>query len=242
MIKEIKSNRFGEKAILLTWKNEISSKIIEDINNFKSSILQKKHTQITDFIIGYNSLLLKYNDDFNFSQEIEELKSLYEKRNVTSQNIKFRWEIPVCYDTDFGFDMENLSEKLNLSVDEIIRKHSSADYTVYFIGFLPGFLYLGGLNTSLEINRKATPLLNVPKGSVAIGGKQTGIYPNESAGGWHIIGRTPIDFFNKNEDIPCFANSGDQLRFKPISLEEFKRIEVEIALSQYEITKTVIHD
>jgi inhibitor of KinA len=242
MIKEIKSNRFGEKAILLTWKNEISPKIIEDINNFKGSILQKKKTQIADFIIGYNSLLLKYNDEFNFSQEIEELKSLYGEGNVKSKNTKFRWEIPVCYDTNLGFDTENLSGKLNLSVDEIINIHSSLDYTVYFIGFLPGFLYLGGLDASLEVSRKATPLLKVPKGSVAIGGKQTGIYPQESAGGWHIIGRTPIDFFNKNEDTPCFAKSGDQLHFRPVSIEEYKKIEIEISLKKYELTKTIIHD
>lgn len=242
MIKEIKFDRFGEKAILLTWKNEISPKIIEDINNFKSNILQIKKPQIVDFIIGYNSLLLKYNDDVNFFQEIEELKSLYKERNVKSQNTKFRWEIPVCYDINLGFDIANLSNKLKLSVDEIIQKHSSVDYTVYFIGFLPGFLYLGGLDASLEANRKGTPLLNVPKGSVAIGGKQTGIYPQESAGGWHIIGRTPIDFFNRDEQVPCFAKSGDQLCFKPISVEEFKRIEIEMSLSQYELIKTVIHD
>lgn len=242
MTNDVQYKPFGDSAILITWENTIAPEIIRNINNFKDIIFHQKKEQLVDFIIGYNSLLLKYKVSFNFYGEVQELEELYKLTDNNHQVSTVRWEIPVCYDVDFGFDIEKVSKELNVTVEELIQKHSSTIYTVYFIGFLPGFLYLGGLDVNLEINRKATPILNVPKGSVAIGGKQTGIYPQESAGGWHIIGRTPIDFFNRDEEVPCFAKSGDQVQFKPISRETYEQLEIDISLKQYEIVKKSIHD
>ena len=120
----------------------------------------------------------------------------------------------------FGVDLEVISKEKGLTKEQIITLHSASVYTVYFIGFLPGFLYLGGLNEKLHIPRKSTPRLQIKKGSVAIGGNQTGVYPNESPGGWNIIGNTPISFFDVSKDKPCFAKAGDGIVFHSISVKE----------------------
>lgn len=213
--------QFGEKAILIEWKPVINEAILQDILQFKETILTEEN--IEDIIVGYNSLTLKFEKDIiDFSLKTESLKQLYNRpvKNIKEQ--KTTWEIPVCYDIDFGIDLQELSEKKKLTVSQIIDIHTKPLYTVYFIGFLPGFLYLGGLDTILHTPRKATPRLHVDKGSVAIGGSQTGIYPQESAGGWHIIGQTPVRFFNTDNSSPCFAKSGDQLKFISISKAKFK--------------------
>ena len=152
------------------------------------------------------------------------------------------WKIPVCYDAVFGIDLEAISKEKNLSKEEIIKRHSQAIYTVYFIGFLPGFLYLGGLDESLHVPRKSTPRLQIEKGAVAIGGNQTGVYPTESPGGWNIIGNSPIEFFNPKLETPCFAKAGDKISFKPITIQEFKTIKILVEAGVYQIESEVLYD
>ena len=157
----------------------------------------------------------------NFEKEISKLKDLYS--SITSQDILTSrlWYIPVCYDESFGIDLEVLSQAKKISKKTIVERHTKAIYAVYFIGFLPGFLYLGGLNSDLHLDRKTTPNLNVKKGSVGIGGKQTGIYPQDSPGGWHIIGNSPLELFNPKQNPPCFLKAGDKVKFHPISKSEY---------------------
>lgn len=234
---------FGNASILIEWQAIISEEILNDIILFKEKIQKEKSIVVADFIIGYNSLTLKYTNEIsNYSVEVESLKSIYKQDFKLQKTEKFLWEIPVCYDFEFGIDLDEISEKSNLTIKEIIKLHSEKIYTVFFIGFLPGFLYLGGLDSQLHFDRKPNPRLKVPKGAVAIGGKQTGVYPQESAGGWNIIGRTPIHFFNIKNENPCFAKAGDKIKFKPISLEEFYQTEKEIAENNYIIFKTLLND
>ena len=111
--------------------------------------------------------------------------------------------------------------------------HTAPLYRVFFIGFLPGFMYLGGLDKRLHFPRKATPSLDVKKGAVAIGGEQTGIYPMDSPGGWHVIGHSPLNFFNINEQNPCYFNSGDYIKFIDISIDYYNDISLEIVADNY---------
>ncbi|QTE23905.1 5-oxoprolinase subunit PxpB [Polaribacter cellanae] len=234
---------FGNTAILIEWQAIISEEILNDIILFRDKIQKEKSTLIADFIIGYNSLTLKYTNEIsNYSDETQQLQSIYQQDLKRQQTEKFLWEIPVCYDLEFGIDLRELSEKSNINIEKIIKIHSKKIYTVFFIGFLPGFLYLGGLDSRLYFDRKPNPRLKVPKGAVAIGGKQTGVYPQESAGGWNIIGRTPIHFFNIKNENPCFAKAGDQVKFKAISLDEFYQTEKEITENKYLISKKLLND
>lgn len=224
MLKNVLTyKQFNEKAILIAWESKISEKLLNDILAFKEAILNKQKEKISDIIVGYNSLTLLYdNIIFNASKEIDNLKSIYNNKNTTTIENRYIWEIPVCYNPQFGIDLEELSQQKQLSITEIIQLHTQPLYTVYFIGFLPGFLYLGGLKEKLQTSRKQTPRLQVAKGSVAIGGSQTGVYPQESAGGWNIIGRTHLSFFDIEKPTPCFAKSGDKIKFVAISSEEFQ--------------------
>lgn len=131
--------------------------------------------------------------------------------------------IPVCYDPSLGTDLPWVSSHLNLSLEEIISLHTSVAYRVYMIGFIPGFPYMGTLPEQLEVPRKQTPSLKIPMGSVAIAGKQTGIYPAEVPGGWQVIGRTPLKMFDPSQSPCSFLNAGDLVTFMPITLDAFNQ-------------------
>lgn len=131
--------------------------------------------------------------------------------------------IPVCYDPSLGVDLPWVAAHLNQSMEEIIALHTSIAYRVYIIGFIPGFPYMGILPNALEVPRKQTPSMKIPAGSVAIAGRQTGIYPAEVPGGWQVIGRTPLKMFDPSKSPCSFLKAGDQVQFKPITLEAFNQ-------------------
>jgi inhibitor of KinA len=129
--------------------------------------------------------------------------------------------LPVCYGGEWGADLATVAAHCGISAAEVIALHSGASYRVYAIGFVPGFPYLGGLPAALGMPRRATPRTRVPAGSVGIGGAQTGVYPMATPGGWHLIGRTPVELFRPEASRPCRLSVGDRVRFQPISPEEF---------------------
>ena len=141
--------------------------------------------------------------------------------------------IPVCYeDQEFAPDLEKVALHAKLSKEEVIKLHSSSDYLIYMMGFLPGFPYLGGMNPRLETPRLETPRTKIPAGSVAIGGAQTGLYPVESPGGWNIIGRTPLRLFDVKRKPFFLYEAGDKIRFLPITREEFENFDESLWLAQ----------
>ncbi len=130
-------------------------------------------------------------------------------------------EIPICYGSDFGPDLADVAKLVKLSVDDVIARHAAVTYTVAMLGFMPGFPYLRGLPPELAVPRRATPRTDVPAGSVAIGGAQTGIYPRELPGGWHLIGRTPLNLFDATRHTPTLLRAGQRVRFVPIDAGAF---------------------
>lgn len=130
-------------------------------------------------------------------------------------------DVPVCYGGDFGPDLENLATQHAMNVDDVVHIHTSGDYLVYMVGFMPGFAYLGGLSDEIATPRRSSPRTAVPAGTVGIGGQQTGVYPLESPGGWNLIGRTPLRIFDIARAEPTLLATGDRVRFRSISLEEF---------------------
>ena len=133
-------------------------------------------------------------------------------------------EIPVCYDGEFAPDLGNVARHSSLAEEQVIALHSGGDYFVYFLGFAPGFAYLGGLAGALHVPRLVTPRKQVSAGSVGIGGAQTGIYPNDSPGGWQLIGRTPLRMFDASSEPPSRLQPGDRVRFRRIDRGEFDRL------------------
>ena len=234
---------YGERAILIEWPAKIDEKILKDIIIYKNKIVNFDIKVIVDIINTYNSLTIIYHSTIeNIYSEISTLKSIYKEATIVKQERNYCWDIPVCYDQEFGLDLQEISDINRIPIEEIIQLHSGTIYTVFFIGFLPGFLYLGGLPKRLHFKRRSTPRLNVEEGSVGIGGLQTGVYSRQSAGGWNIIGKSPISFFNVSKENPCFAKAGDKIKFVPISIHEYKKIVVEVAIDFYKINNQVLND
>ncbi|MDG5491816.1 5-oxoprolinase subunit PxpB [Psychroserpens sp. SPM9] len=234
--------RFSERSILVEWPSEINENILHDVLDFKNKLENTNIKEIVQVNNAYNSLLIIYMFTIdNAYDEIKRLKAHYSNRDHLEKSVFNLWKIPVCYDEEFGIDLVEISEKKNCSKAQIIQLHSEPIYTVYFIGFLPGFLYLGGLDKRLHFPRKKSPRLQIKKGAVAIGGPQTGVYPNESPGGWNIIGNSPIVFFETNQVEPCFAKAGDKVQFVPISKSEYDVIHEEIENGCYQLENEVYH-
>ena len=147
-------------------------------------------------------------------------------------------EIPTIYGGEYGPDIEFVAEHNNISIDEVIEIHSSRNYLIYMLGFTPGFPYLGGMSEKIETPRLKTPRTKIPAGTVGIAGKQTGIYPIDSPGGWQLIGRTPVKLYDPFADPPVLLNSGDYLRFVPIDETEYKSILKQIEENKYEVKIT----
>lgn len=151
----------------------------------------------------------------------ERLKNPPKLEKVKSRTV----EIPVCYGGEFGPDLGLVAKHAKVSPEEVIKRHSKADYFVYLIGFAPGFPYLGGLSKELSTPRHAKPRMTVPPGSVGIAGNQTGIYPLDTPGGWNLVGRTPLKMFVPDRNPPVWLRSGDRVKFRAITSEEFAKLE-----------------
>ncbi len=214
----------GDAAITIFFNEQAGEELIRTIQ-FLSEVLRNTFSnELIDVVPAYQSLTL-YLDVLNINIEAIELSIIETVERYLKEQIKPHKpnliEIPVCYDEEYGTDLVGLGKHCDLSITEVIALHTQEDYLVNMLGFLPGFLYLSGLNEQLHCPRKSTPSSKVPAGAVAIGGGQTGIYPVESPGGWHIIGRTPISIFNPNTETPFIAKPLDKVRFFSISKEEY---------------------
>ena len=143
------------------------------------------------------------------------------KARSRSRNV----EIPVCYDPEFGVDIDDVARHTQLSAIEIVNLHTATEYRVACIGFVPGFTFLAGLPKNLATPRRDVPRKEIPPGSVGIGGAQTGIYPLRSPGGWNLIGRTPLNLFDLTKNPPTLLRPGDRVRFRAITREEFDLLE-----------------
>ena len=201
--------------------------IINNLNNLKTSTLtdyleKLELNEIEDIISLKSSVGILFNPHkISSSDFIKKTKNLLSNKNFTNNNKIKTWELPICYDKDFAIDLNEISTKCKIDVDQVIKKHNNKTYEVDIVGFLPGFLYLGKLDDSLHLPRKNNPRTHIPEGSIGIAGNQTGIYNIESPGGWNIIGRTPLRLFDKLKNPPIKIKQGDKIIFKEITKEEF---------------------
>ena len=224
---------YSQNSILVNWPQTISTEISTDINTLCKALYNDEN--IIEFRKGYCSLLIQFNsENISYNHFRVYLINIY--KNLKEINIvkPLVWKIPVCYDNIFSFDMNEYSKKISLTKDEIIQLHSSKTYYLHMYGFLPGFMYLGGLDSKLQISRKTIPSRRVLKGSVAVGGSQTGIYPYNSPGGWYVIGNTPINLFDaSNLNQPVAFPDSNYVKFSPVSIKEYELIKDEVEKSEY---------
>ena len=173
---------------------------------------------------GYSSILLTLDKMANIDDTIRVVENILNVVQNSEPPEGKLVEVPVLYGGNYGKDIQRVVQFLKLSEDEIIQRHQSGNYLVYFLGFSPGFPYLVGMDQDLTTPRIQTPRKRVPQGSVAIAGGQTGIYPLPSPGGWNLIGRTPLKIFNISNPQNSLIQMGDKVQFKSISKDEYERL------------------
>jgi inhibitor of KinA len=213
----------SDQSLLIYFGNEISLSIHHKIVKFIKLLQAEPVAGILNLNPAYASVLVKF-DALRFTHdEMESCLVPYLTRlNEVSLPEPRRREIPVCYGSEYGPDLREVAQLHRMSEANVASLHSSVEYIVYFLGFVPGFAYLGGLPRELETPRLASPRKKVPAGSVAIGGNQTGVYPISTPGGWRLIGRTPISLFRPQAKEKSFLTIGDHVVFVPITSEQFQ--------------------
>ena len=156
---------------------------------------------------------------------LEALRPLFAASGHSGGDNGRLWHLPVCYEGIFAPDLAETARSLGISEDEVVALHSGSEYLVYMLGFLPGFPFMGDLPKALRLPRRPEPRLRVPPGSVAIATGLTAIYPWESPGGWHLLGRCPVTLFDAGRESPSLLAAGDHVRFVPVSMAEYERIQ-----------------
>lgn len=177
--------------------------------------IRNLHPAYASILIDFDPLRISHEEAASLLENlvISEMTQYQRPVNIVT--------IPVCYDLEFGPDLEDIANHAKIPAREVIRLHSSATYRVHFLGFTPGFAYLGGLPEALHMPRLSRPRTHVPAGTVAIAGSQAGVYPVDSPGGWQLIGRTPVHVFDPNATRPALLGPGDLVKFSAIDRATF---------------------
>jgi len=239
-MKDIKILTAGDSALLVEFGNEINKEINQKITAVVKIIKEQHIEGIVELIPSFCALVINYDPRVISYDEIKKrVESIFELDIAVGETKKRVFEIPVCYGGEYGPDIENIANNAGLSVEEVIKIHSSRDYLIYMLGFLPGFCYLGGLDERIHTPRLANPRLKINAGSVGIGGSQTGIYPLDSPGGWQLMGMTPVKTYDPDREVPILVEAGDYIRFIPVDEEEYNRIKELVERGEYEC---VVHE
>ncbi|HXM44309.1 MAG TPA: 5-oxoprolinase subunit PxpB [Bryobacteraceae bacterium] len=205
----------SDRSLLLVFDDRISLAAHRDV--LRLTPLLRFVRGVTNVHPAYASILIDFDPRTIRREEVERnAAELFAHAAAAALPEPRTVEIPMTYGGEYGPDLEAVAALTGRTPDEVVALHSSAEYLVYFLGFSPGFPYLGGMPESIAAPRLETPRRRVPAGSVAIGARQTGVYPIASPGGWRIIGRTPLRLFDPAADPPALLRMGDRVRFVPI--------------------------
>ncbi|MDL4839197.1 5-oxoprolinase subunit PxpB [Aquibacillus rhizosphaerae] len=218
----------NETAITVHFGNEIHTETNAKVHQLARKLLEDPFNGFIEAVPTYTTLTIYYEplvmEKFPFNKLCVMLKAYIKELDQQQTNSK-TVRIPVCYLDPFALDLEEVAKVNHLSQEEVIELHTAPTYPVYFLGFSPGFPFLGGMNTKISTPRKQSPRKKIEAGSVGIAGNQTGIYPSSTPGGWQIIGRTPIPLLQLHKKQPTLLQAGDRVQFYSITKQEFDRLE-----------------
>jgi inhibitor of KinA len=207
----------GDRSLLVELGEKISPDVNRRVQELMLQLQQARLPGVREFAPGYRSLLVVFDPltiaPAELKERITEVSSRPDSAGLPQAKLL---SVPVFYGGDYGPDLEGVADHLGISTDEVIRLHTETLYRVYMIGFTPGYPYMGELPAALAMPRRSTPRTRVPKGSVGIAQRQTGIYSVESPGGWQIIGWTPIELFDPARQLPSLLEMGDRVKFEAV--------------------------
>lgn len=224
----------GDTSLCAEFGNEISESINAEIRAFNILLKKSSIKGIVETVPTYRSLMIHYDPGvIGCKQLIQKLTALTGKLSQVEIPPSDVLEIPVLYGGEMGPDLDFVAEHAKLSKEEVIAIHTSTEYLIYMLGFTPGFTYLGGMSDQIETPRLKTPRVKIPAGSVGIAGKQTGVYPIDSPGGWQLIGRTPVRMYDPNRETPILPEAGQYIKFRSIGQKEYDEIAAAEAAGTY---------
>ena len=204
----------GDSSLLVQFGKEIDLQINRRVHALGNLVESVSISGIIETVPAYGTLLVQYDPlVISFTQVRDFLREKISQVEETESRKPRQIEVPVRYGGEYGIDLESVAHHLQLEVEDIIRIHTQRTYTVFMMGFTPGFPYMGKLDDTLVMPRLETPRTHVPAGTVAIAGSQTGIYPIASPGGWQLIGWTPLKLFDPKSDSPFLFLPGDEVKF-----------------------------
>jgi inhibitor of KinA len=216
----------SDQALLVYLGDEIGLAAHERVLKLLRFLEKKPPTWLRNLQPAYGSLLVSFDACLVDHAEVEAALRQYEQRGEKTHASKRKTiEIPVCYEEEFGPDLREVAALHGLTPKQVIQLHCSRAYHAYFLGFAPGFAYLGDLPKEIATPRRDSPRKQVPAGSVAIAGRQTAVYPFTTPGGWRLLGRTPLQMFRTSKKPASLISIGDEVRFRPISRDEYKKLE-----------------
>jgi inhibitor of KinA len=219
----------GDTALVVEFGRSVDSTVSELVLALARRIEAAALAGVVEVVPTFRSLMVHYDPQALTQAALRRaLRPMLRGLKGSTRGGR-HWLIPTCYDESVGLDLAEVAARAGLTVPALVALHSGANFRVYMMGFLPGFPYLGGLPNALELPRRQTPRLRVPRGSVAIAMDMTCIYTLESPGGWHVLGRTPAALFDLRRDPPAPLAAGDSVAFEPISLREYERLAAEAA-------------
>lgn len=216
-------NAASDRAVLVSFGDIISPAIHVRVAGMARALARDPIEGVLNIHPAYCSLLVVFDPLARTHEEIE--REIRGREPATEEAVGRGVEIPVCYGGEFGPDLDTVAGMHGIPAERVIELHSGGEYTVCFLGFTPGFAYLGGLHPDLATPRLDTPRKRVPAGSVGIAGAQTGVYPFATPGGWRLIGRTPLRMFDAARDPMSLLQIGDRVRFTCVSEERFRELE-----------------
>lgn len=233
---EVKFMPSGDRAMVVEFGNAIDTRINDQVHTLARRIEEEQIPGIVELVPTFRSLMVYYDP---FLTSYAKLKAVLENSGEigagSAKEKKRILKIPCCYGARFGQDLADMEAYTGLDRDEIIAIHSSVDYKIYMMGFLPGFVYLGGLDKRIEIPRLKTPRVKIQPGAVGIAGNQTGVYPLASPGGWRLMGGTPVDFYDPDREEPILCKAGEFIRFIPITIDDYYDIRRMIVNGTYQV-------
>ena len=220
MIKNI--SNLGDAALYCDFGTEVNKQINSEVIKYFNTIKENNIKGVNNLTPSYNKLIISYDLKLtNFKEIKQEIEKLSQSEDIIT--IGKNLEIPVCCDKSFSLDLERLEKKLNLKREQILENFFNKEFFCYMTGFIAGMPFLGDLDEQMRAQRLETPRVKVPKGSVGMTEQFTNIYTFESPGGWNIIGNTPLEVFDSSKETePNLINPGDTIKFKQITLEEYK--------------------
>ena len=221
MLKNILN--LGDAALYCDFGKEVNKETNAKVIKYFKNIKEKKIEGITNITPSYNKLIISFDLNFiNFNEIKKKIENLEIKE--FSKNEGRLINIPICCDDKLALDIKRLEKKLNIRKDQIYEKFFSKEYYCYMTGFIAGHPFLGDTDVTLRAKRLETPRVKIPRGSVGITEQFCNIYSFESPGGWNIIGNTPLNIFNKSNELePNLINPGDTVKFNQITIEEYKK-------------------